>query len=132
MRRLVGRRALRTSRSASLAAQQCVLLHCQEGSAAEVALMLAGGLHWYGGLQLEEAAAAVELALGQQVGGGAPVVGRLMERRQVPCSRARAPAVLHVLCCGGGGGAAAAVPWLWRCIMLRAHMCTWEHVLVLW
>jgi hypothetical protein len=65
----VGRRSLRTAKRPALAARGVVLLHCQEGCSEDVALMLAGGLHWYGGLGPEESLKAVEQAMGQQVGG---------------------------------------------------------------
>lgn len=39
-----------------------VLLHCEAGSEANVAVLLAGWLHWYGRLPLQEASLAAEVA----------------------------------------------------------------------
>ncbi|GLI63087.1 hypothetical protein VaNZ11_005989 [Volvox africanus] len=44
-----------------------VLLHCEAGMEADVAVLLAGWLHWYGRLPLQEAILAAETAMGATV-----------------------------------------------------------------
>ncbi|KAG2483637.1 hypothetical protein HYH03_017515 [Edaphochlamys debaryana] len=69
LQRLAFRRqgALSRARRGSCA----VLLHCQEeGMAGEVAVLLAGWLHWYGRLPLQEASLAAETAMGAPVDQG--------------------------------------------------------------
>ncbi|GIL77880.1 hypothetical protein Vretimale_6585 [Volvox reticuliferus] len=54
-----------------------VLLHCDPGMDADVAVLLAGWLHWYGRLPLQEAILAAETAMGATVDQGLLEAGTL-------------------------------------------------------
>ncbi|GLC45010.1 hypothetical protein PLESTM_001675300 [Pleodorina starrii] len=66
-----------------------VLLHCEAGMEGDVAVLLAGWLHWFGRLPLQEAILAAETALGTAVDQGLLEAGTtaLLQGARERCSR---------------------------------------------
>ncbi|KXZ52178.1 hypothetical protein GPECTOR_10g807 [Gonium pectorale] len=67
LQRLAFRRGGRLARGGARRDGCAVLLHCEEGMEADVAVLLAGWLHWFRRLPLQEAILAAETAMGTSV-----------------------------------------------------------------